>query len=301
MNNEELHQGTTVWITTGPDKGRKGTVDYKGFGQVSVHLDGERKTFMQYSVTTKNPAHTVPLPPNFLPLDHKVGDTVIVKGFHHLPQYNDVVGVVTRVPTGVASSGFTARSYRIIGAKSSAFPDVPLDFLPEFLKPFEPERVEGEEIRHEDVKVGDTIRTELHSSRGGYSQMSSKQGKVHSITYSSCPTSDAEAWEHYVFKSKEDGYVDVLNYRHRDEKIILVKAGESKWISIVKELKTGSVVVRENTNGTVTTFVKSVNWGGSSQWHSINSLSNKSSSFVSDSDVIRVLETENAKVIYSAK
>jgi hypothetical protein len=246
----------------------------------------------------EEPSKSIPLPPNFLPLEHKVGDKVVVKGFY-LSNYNDVVGVVERVPTSLSGPLFSSRAYRIRALKSTAYPDAPLDFLPEFLHAHST-RVEGEEIAHKVVRIGDTIRVTHSTTMGRYTQSSVREGVVSSITYSLEPKGK-KPWEHYIFRGWEEGKGVALNFQTENEIITLVKAAEDPWKAIVEGLTAGTVVVRENKNGSTTTYVKAPDWHTSSQWHIVSSLSTKSSTFVSDSDVIEILGTGEAEIVHKVR
>lgn len=303
MNDEEIRHGSTVWIKNGLNKGRKGTVVTKGFGSVSVVLEGETKVFILGDVTTKNPAHTVPLPPNFIPADYEIGDLVEVSG-HPNGTFNGIEGKITRLPTSTSYSNGGDKRYEVevTVPNGSIYPaGTSLYFEPKVLKKaVQKPRIEGNTIKHEDVIIGDTIRVELRSSKGSYSQLSTKEGKVNAISTKLNHTNLA-AYEHYQFRTsnEEGGYM--LNYGHKDEKIFLVKAAEDPWKAIVAGLTSGTVVVRENDNGSVSVFVKAPPSMGSSQWHVMNSLSTRSSSFVTDSDILRILNEGNAEFVHKVR
>lgn len=299
MDYNKLGYNQEVWVKSGEYKGRKGRVDMKGFGVVNVRFDSETKSFTPDNLTTENP-QTVPLPPNFLPLDHKIGDRVEVSGHGYNP-FNGITGTVTKLPTSTTYRNGGEKRYRISvtdGGKSSYTAGDVLYFEPATLKAAKPQRVEGEEIEHADVQINDVIRVELRSGSGGYTQTSMKEAKVGVITKRLHPEYSHPS-QVYIFKTSISDGNCLLNYGHKNEKITLVKAAENPWKAIIDGLQAGTVVVRTNADSCSTsTFVKSPDVHGSSQWHVMHSGSTRSSSFVTDSDVIRVLSEADAEIVH---
>lgn len=291
MNDEQLHSGSTVWIKDGLDKGRKGVVDVKGFGQVWVVLEGETKVFSQTSVTTKDPNH-IPLPPNFLPLDFKVGDKVEVSG-HRNDSFNGIVGTVIGLPSYHTRTGdISDNRYKI---RVSTSPQI-LWFAPELLKAAAPaERIEGNEIAHEDVQVGDTISVRIEATQHGVKEVNEREGVVASVSHS------GSNGRHRFFARKPCGNYAPLNFLEGSETVVLLKKGESPNVAVVKELAAGTVIVKDSViDGSVSTYVKSLNWHTDSQWHSVNSRSSISSTFVTDNEIVRLLDN-GAKIVHTVK
>lgn len=301
MDYTRLGYGQEVWIKSGPDKGRKGSVVSKGFGMVNVKLDAETKSFGADSLTAQNP-QTVPLPPNFLPLDYKLGDTVEVQ-CHGYMRFNGIVGTVDRLPTSTTYQNGGDMRYRIKvtdGKDMNEAGDF-LYFEPHNLKEAAPKtkRVEGEEIAHADVQINDVIRVEVSSGERakGYKQVSSKEGTVAFIRRTSNAPSFMHDSQIYTFKTGADDGSFTLNYAHKDEKITLVKAAPNPFVKIVKDLKPGSVVNLVKSTGEVLTYIKARDWLNQSQWHKVSSMSQVSSCFVTDEDVVAVIDL-GAKIVH---
>ena len=301
MNYETLHSGQEVWITSGVDKGRKGVITGSGLVGTSVQLDAENKFFDRTKITTKNP-QTVPLPPNFLPLDFKIGDRVEVVG-HPYVTFNGITGTVTKLPTATTYAHGGEKRYTILvtdGRNSVYAKGDVLCFEPHTLRSAHPVRIEGKEIAHADVKLNDVILVEFRSGSGDYKQLSSKEGRVAQISQKNNPAAGEHPSRIYTFRAsyKDGGYA--LNYNHADEKIILVKAAADPYVALLKDLKAGTTVVKENANGSVTTYVKASDCFKQSQWHVIVSLSTRSSSFVTDEDVVKALN-EGAEFVHKVR
>lgn len=295
--------GLDVWIIRGTHKGKKGTITAKGWGVVTVNVGGEHTAFSPESLTTKDPeASKVPLPPSFIPCEFKLGDIVEVSN-HGNGSYNGIRGEVVRLPTSVSYRNGGDKRYRIkvTGQGTSSYSiGNDLYFEGSSLKKYVAgERIEGYEINHEDVKVGDEIRVELKSSKGGYSQISVKQGKVTAI--SRRLQSTGNPCTDYTFRTSDGaGWTGSLNYGAKEEKIFLLKAAEDPFIAIVDGLAAGTVVVLEEDSGKVLTFVKSVDYVNQTQWHKVSSQSKYSSTFVSDSDIIEVLNN-GAEIVHKVR
>lgn len=290
MNYETFYSGQDVWITEGVDKGRKGVITGTGFGGFTIQLDAEKKFFARTKITTKNPQN-VPLPPNFLPLDHKVGDTVVVSG-HPFTAFNGITGTVTKLPTSTTYAHGGDKRYALVitdGGKSAYVQGDVLLFEPQNLKKACAVRIEGKEIAHADVRINDVILVEYRSGAGNYKQLSSKEGKVASITRKNNPALGEHPASIYTFNAPaaDGGYT--LNYNNKAEKVILVKGAEDPYVAILKGLLPGTTIVKENPNGSVTTYVRAPDAFKESQWHVVQSLSTRSSVFISDADVIKAL------------
>jgi hypothetical protein len=290
----ELHKDQTVWITDGIDKGKRGKVEYTGFGSVSVVLDGESKVYTKSSVTTKDP-NSIPLPPNFIPNTFKVGDKVVVNS-ESSPQFTGIEGYVKTVPNSVATGGM-GRTYtiRVTKANGKSGHDVGehVYILPQSLSLVpKAERIEGEEIAREDVRVGDTIRTTITSEGNGYTQTSSKEGKVTKIVTNPSKTN-------FIFYATN---TNTLNYGANDEVITLVKRGEDPYVQILKDLSNGTVVsLEKGEGGEVMTYIKSVPWGSTSQWHLTSSASGRSSTFVTEEEVVDILSRGVAEIVHKVR
>lgn len=283
--------GQEVWITGGLDKDKRGVVVGGGFGVYQVQLDVETKTFDRHNVSTTNPKnHAVPLPPNFIPCKFKVGDPVEVHGFGGV--YDNIKGKIARLPTSTSYRNGGDPRYGVEGDTISNR----LYFEEHNLRtPVEKVRYVGDEIGHEDVRIGDTILTELRTSDGTYSQLSSKQGRVARITKRAYATG-LKPYEIYSFASeKHHG----LTFGQRDEKITLLEIAPDPYIAIVKGLAAGSVVVHEKDSGTVLTYVKSLPFE-ERQWHVVSSHSSRSSTFVDDKDVIEALNN-GAEIVHKVR
>lgn len=293
MRSVTVEIGQEVWITGGLDRGKKGVVVDGGFGVYQVQLDSETKTFDRANVSTTNPKnHSVPLPPNFIPTKFKIGDPVEIHGFG-ATNYNGIKGKIVRLPTSTSYHNGGDPRYAI---KGDTIPNR-LYFEEHNLRtPVEKVRHVGDEIRHEDVQIGDTILTELRSSDGTYSQLSSKQGKVARITKRS-NTTGLEPCAIYSFASeKHHG----LTFGHTNEKITLLEVAPDPFIAIVDNLAAGTVVVHEKDSEAVLTYVKSLPFVNQSQWHVLSSHSNRSSTFVDDRDVIDALNN-GAEIVHKVR
>lgn len=280
MQSTTVIHGQEVWITGGPDKDRKGVVIGGGFGAYEVQLDAEVKIFDRHNVSTTNPKNrSVPLPPNFIPSEFQIGDRVEVHGHHS--HYNGTRGKIVRLPTSTTYHNGGDLRYAIDPDNGNRF-----YFEARYLrKPEKKVRHVGDEIGHEYVQIGDKIRTELRTTDGTYSQLSSKEGRVSRITKKLNPVG-LEPWAIYSFSTeKHHG----LTFGQRDEKIILLEAAPDPYVAILEGLAAGSVVVHEKESGTVLTYVKSLPFLKDSQWHEISSHSTHSSAFVEDSDIIKAL------------
>lgn len=298
MQSTTVNIGQEVWITGGLDKDKKGTVVGGGFGVYQVELDSETKTFDRTNVSTTNPkSHAVPLPPNFIPSDFKMGELVEVHG--HSGSYDGIKGKVVRLPTSTSHrTGDPRYAIEVTGKGNKSFEiGHRLHFEPHNLRtPVKKARIVGDEISHEDVQIGDKIRTEIRSTDGNYSQLSSKEGRVSRIT-KRLNASGLEPWAIYSFGSdRHHG----LTFGNRDEKIILLEAAVDPYIAIVEGLASGSVVTHERESGTVLTYVKSVPFLAQSQWHVISSHSNRSSTFVDDQEIIEALNN-GAEIVHKVR
>lgn len=292
MRSTTIEFGQEVWITGGLDKDKKGVVVGGGFGIYQVQLDSETKNFDRSNVSTTNPKnHSVPLPPNFIPTKFKVGDLVEIHGFGGV--YDGIKGKIARLPTSTSYRNGGDPRYGVEGDTISNR----LYFEEHNLRtPVEKIRYVGDEIRHEDVKIGDTILTELRTSDGTYSQLSSKQGRVARITKRT-HTTGLKPYEIYSFASeKHHG----LTFQQRDEKITLLEIAPDPFIAIVDSLAAGTVVVHEKDSDAVLTYVKSLPFINQSQWHVLSSHSNRSSTFVDDKDVIDALNN-GAEIVHKVR
>lgn len=291
MQSTTVITGQEVWITGGLDKDKRGVVVGDGFGVYQVQLDAEVKTFDRANVSTTDPKnHSVPLPPNFIPSEFKIGDLVEVHG--HNKHYNGTKGKIVRLPTSTSYSNGGDVRYAIDPDNGNRF-----FFEAKYLrKPAKKVRYVGDEIGHEDVRIGDTILTELRTSDGTYSQLSSKQGRVARITKRAYATG-LKPYEIYSFASeKHHG----LTFGQRDEKITLLEVAPDPFIAIVGNLAAGTVVVHEKDSEAVLTYVKSLPFANRSQWHVLSSHSNRSSTFVDDKDVIDALNN-GAEIVHKVR
>lgn len=301
MQSTTVTIGQEVWITDGLDRGKKGVVLSGGWGVYQIELDSETKTYDRHSVSTTNPkSHSVPLPPNFLPTEFKIGDKVEVYGDAAGYRYNGMEGTIIRLPTstsyrnggdiryGIEITGRSGFSYKI-GNRIFFEPDT-------LRKRAKTERIVGNEIGHEDVQIGDTIRTELRSTDGTYNQLSTKEGRVSRIT-KKLYTTGLEPWASYSFATeKHHG----LTFGQADEKITLLEIAVDPYVAIVENLAAGTVVVHERESGEVLTYVKSLPFAKQSQWHSVSSQTNRSSTFVDDRDVIDALNN-GAEIVHKVR
>jgi hypothetical protein len=163
-------------------------------------------------------------------------------------------------------------------------------------KPVEKVRYVGDEIGHEDVQIGDTILTELRTSDGTYSRLSTKQGKVARIT-KKLYSEGLEPWAVYSFATeKHHG----LTFGMADEKITLLEIAPDPYVAIVENLAAGTVVVHERDGGEVVTYIKSLPFVNQTQWHCLSSQSNRSSTFVGDRDVIEALNN-GAEIVHKVR
>jgi hypothetical protein len=305
MNYADYRPEMTVWVTNGQHKGKKGRIVSKGWGMLSVALDNldETVAFGAESLTNKDPlAQTVPLPPNFIPTEFKLGDVVEVTG-HSYSHYNGIRGEVVRLPTSTSYRNGGDRRYQIkVTGKGRSDHRIGNDLFFEgavLAKYVKPERVEGQEISHDDVKIGDEIKVEIVTTTGRYKQSSMKQGKVTSITKRLQPTGDAHI--DYAFRTSDGiGWSGPLNFGAKEEKITLIKIAEDPFIAIVNGLAAGTVVILEKDSGEVLSFVKSKDYGGSGQWHKVSSLSSYSSTFVDDRDIIDLLNN-GAEIVHKVR
>lgn len=292
MRSTTIEIGQEVWITGGLDRDKKGVVIGGGFGIYQVQLDSETKNFDRSNVSTTNPKnHSVPLPPNFIPCKFKVGDPVEVHGFGGV--YDGIKGKVVRLPTSTSYRNGGDPRYGVEGDTISNR----LYFEEHTLRtPVEKIRRVGGEIRHEDVRIGDTIRTELRTSDGTYSQLSSKQGKVARILKASNPVGMAPCAVYSFSTEKHHG----LTFGQTNEKITLLETAPDPFIAIVGNLAAGTVVVHEKDSEAVLTYVKSLPFINQSQWHVLSSHSNRSSTFVDDKDVIDALNN-GAEIVHKVR
>lgn len=301
MRSTTLTHGQEVWITGGLDKGKKGVVIGGGFGVYQIQLDAETKTYDMSSVSTTNPkSHTVPLPPSFIPSEFKIGDAVEVHEHPAGDFYNGLKGTITRLPTSTTyrNGGDVRYGIEVTGQGNRDFTiGNRLFFEPQQLrKPVKKVRYVGDEISHENVQIGDTILTELRSSDGTYSQLSSKQGKVSRIT-KKLRAIELEPWAIYSFATeKHHG----LTFNLPDEKITLLEIAADPYVAIVENLAAGTVVINEKADGEVLTYVKSLPFVNQSQWHVLSSHTNRSSTFIDDRDVIEALNN-GAEIVHKVR
>lgn len=292
MQSTTITIGQEVWITGGLDKDKKGTVVGGGFGVYQVELDSETKTFDRTNVTTTNPkSHSVPLPPNFLPTEFKVGDVVEIHGYG-ATTYNGIKGKIIRLPTSTSYRNGGDKRYGIAATNGNKY-----FFEAEYLrKVAKKARIVGEEISHEAVRIGDTIRTDLRTTDGTYSQLSSKEGRVTRIV-SSGSMAGKEPCQVFSFSTERN---HGLTFGIPAEKITLLEAAVDPYIAIVDNLAAGTVVINEKSTGEVLSYVKSLPFCGTPQWHVVSSVSKRSSSFVGDADVIEALNN-GAEIVHKVR
>jgi len=301
MQSTTVNIGQKVWITSGLDKGKEGTVLEGGWGVYSVKLDAETKTFDRNSVTTEDPkSHTIPLPPNFLPTEFKMGDKVEVHEHKAGDMYNGLKGVIVRLPTSTSYryGGDPRYGMEVRGQGNKEFTiGNRLYFEPQHLrKPVEKERYVGDEIGHDAVQIGDTIRVELRSSDGDYAHTSTKTGKVARIV-KRVNTDGLEPWDIYSFANKSH---HGLNFQSRNERVYLLEIAVDPYVEIVNNLGAGTIVILEKDTGEILTFVKSLPFTKQSQWHKVSSSSSHSSTFVDDRDIIELLG-RGAKIVHKVR
>jgi hypothetical protein len=237
---------------------------------------------------------TVPMPPNFLPLDFKIGDSVEVAK-HPFKSFNGIIGTVTKLPTSTSYSNNGDKRYRVTvtdRGKSAYSVGDTMCFEPAVLQKACSPRIEGEEIGHTDVKINDIIRVEYHTLTGNYKQVSSKEGKVAKISKRENPPVDSHPANVYTFfaPSVDGGWR--LNYNSKTEKIILVKAAPDPYVELLKDLKAGSVVAWEKETGRHYTYVKATNAFPSDEegrWHVMDNGHTAHGNKVYESEVARVL------------
>ncbi len=301
MKSSTIFNGQEVWITGGLDNGKKGVVIGGGWGVYSVQLDAETKTFEQHSVSTVNPkSHNVPLPPSFIPSEFKIGDPVEVYDHPAGEHYNGLKGTIVRLPTSTSyrNGGDPRYGIEVTGKGNKKYSIGNRIFFEaqHLRKPTKKVRYVGDEIGHEDVQIGDTIRTELRSTDGTYSRLSTKEGRVSRIAKKLHATG-LEPWAIYSFATeKHHG----LTFGMYDEKITLLEIAVDPYVAIVENLAAGTVVVHEKESGAVLTYVKSLPFATQSQWHVVSSHSNRSSTFVDDRDVIDALNN-GAEIVHKVR
>ncbi len=300
MKSSIIFNGQEVWITGGLDKGKKGIVIGGGWGVYSIQLDSETKTYDRHSVSTTNPkSHNVPLPPSFIPSEFKIGDLVEVNDHPAGHHYNGLKGKIIRLPTSTSyrNGGDPRYGMEITGKGSTTYSIGNRIFFeaPHLRKPVKKVRYVGDEIGHEDVQIGDTVRTELRSTDGTYSHTSTKQGKVFRITENTAAGSTP--WQIYSFENERN---HGLTFGQAHEKITLLEISVDPYVAIVENLAAGTVVVHERESGEVLTYVKSLPFAKQSQWHSVSSQNNASSTFVDDRDIIDALNN-GAEIVHKVR
>jgi len=299
MKYEEVTPGQEVWIIGNcRDKGKRGVVESKGWGAVRVVLD-DVKLFDASSLSTADPAKpSVPLPPNFIPSEFKLRDLLEVTD-NTLKTFNGIRGNVIKLPTSTSrrNSGDNRYHLSVTDPAGSHYKvGTTLCFEADNLKKVDekPRRIEGIEIGHEDVQIGDTIRTELRTTDGTYSHAFIKEGKVARIATDDCYT---QPWSFYSFATDRN---HGLTFAQAHEKITLLKAAEDPYVAIVENLAAGTVIIHERDGGEVLTYVKSLPFVRQTQWHILSSMSNRSSTFVDDQTIINALNN-GAEIVHKVR